>query len=93
MIDRRKLQICRVMSIRSGAVSGLRVSVQRCPDEKDNARNSDVVQDEKWLNLGGPFREIHLGKMEGKNFANKIELLMASLSKPIPAPVPASSQS
>ena len=81
------------MSIRSGAVSGLRVSVQRCPDEKDNVHYSDIVQDEKWLNLGGPFQEIHLSKMEGKNFANKIELLMASLSKPIPAPMPPPPQS
>ena len=81
------------MSIRSGAVSGLRVSVQKCPDPTDSAHFSDVIQDEKWLNLGGPFREIHLSKMEGKNFANKIELLMASLSKTIHAPSPVAPQS
>jgi len=38
-----------------------------------------VVTAQKWVNAGGPFHEVHLDKMEGKNFVNKIELLMACL--------------
>lgn len=43
---------------------------------------SELVQDKKWENLGGAFKEVKLEKMEGKNFLNKMELLMACLSSP-----------
>ncbi len=82
----------RVISVRSGAVSGVRVSVQKCPDpdaapaQTNGAAAADSIQDDKWRLLGGAFREVHLDKMGGKNFANKLELLMASLAKAVPTP-------
>ena len=77
---------CRLLSFRSGAVSGLRVSVQYCPDPEASKHRSDVIQDEKWHDLGGPFRQIHLDKMDGRNFVNKVELLMAAFSQKLAPP-------
>jgi mediator of RNA polymerase II transcription subunit 17 len=39
-----------------------------------------LVKERKWENLGGMFKETRWDKMEGKNFLNKMELLMASLT-------------
>lgn len=71
----------RVLSIRSGPVSGLRVFVQTCPRLPEENGSTTIVKDKKWAQLGGPFREVHLEKMEGRNFINKVELLMGCLAK------------
>ena len=39
-----------------------------------------IVKDIKWEHLGTTYRELRWEKMEGKNFLNKMEFLMASLS-------------
>lgn len=71
----------RVLSIRSGPVSGLQVSVQKCPKSAADVNGQSVIRDSKWNNLGGPFQDIKMAKLEGRNFANKIELLMAALTR------------
>ncbi|XP_055595280.1 mediator of RNA polymerase II transcription subunit 17-like [Uranotaenia lowii] len=38
-----------------------------------------LVQGRHWEHLGGHFKEVRFDKMEGKNFHNKMEFLMASL--------------
>lgn len=40
-----------------------------------------LVQGKFWENLGSEFREVKFDKMEGKNFLNKMEYLMAACSK------------
>ncbi|XP_037088914.1 mediator of RNA polymerase II transcription subunit 17-like [Pollicipes pollicipes] len=39
-----------------------------------------LVTEHKWEQLGGAFRQVKWEKMEGRNFLNKMELLMANLS-------------
>lgn len=39
-----------------------------------------LLQGKYWENLGGHFKEVRFDKLEGKNFLNKMEYLMASLS-------------
>lgn len=39
-----------------------------------------LVQGAHWEHLGGHFKEVRFEKLEGKNFLNKMEFLMASLS-------------
>lgn len=39
-----------------------------------------LVQGRHWEHLGGHFKEVRFDKMEGKNFHNKMEFLMASLT-------------
>lgn len=59
---------------------GIQVFIAQSP--RKEFFNSELVQDKKWENLGGAFKEVILEKMEGKNFLNKMELLMACLSSP-----------
>lgn len=42
---------------------------------------SSLVQGKFWENLGGNFREVQFEKMEGRNFLNKMEFLMAACTK------------
>uniref|UniRef100_A0A6B2EPP0 Mediator of RNA polymerase II transcription subunit 17 n=1 Tax=Phlebotomus kandelakii TaxID=1109342 RepID=A0A6B2EPP0_9DIPT len=39
-----------------------------------------LVQGKYWEHLGGHFKEVRFDKLEGKNFLNKMEFLMASMS-------------
>ncbi len=73
------LSVYRVLSVRSGPVSGVRVFLQKCPREATQD-SGGLPLDPKWSLLGGPFQEVHLDRMEGRNFINKMELLMASLN-------------
>ena len=68
----------RIIAIRCGPQSGIEVSISKSPQELD-FYPSTLVRDRKWQNLNGSFREVNWQKIEGKNFINKIEYLMASL--------------
>lgn len=68
----------RIIALRYGTNSGIQVSIQASP-RKDFYTNN-LVKDMKWQNLGGDFKEVRWEKMEGRNFINKMELLMASLT-------------
>ncbi|KAG8180030.1 hypothetical protein JTE90_026632 [Oedothorax gibbosus] len=69
----------RVIAIRCSPKNGIHVSVSFSPQTTD-FYPSTLVRDRKWQNLAGSFREVTLEKMEGKNFLNKLEHLMASLT-------------
>ncbi|XP_049868018.1 mediator of RNA polymerase II transcription subunit 17 [Pectinophora gossypiella] len=70
----------RMIAIRCEPSVGIQVFIAQSP--RKDLFSSELVQDKKWENLGGAFKEIKLDKMEGKNFLNKMELLMACLSSP-----------
>ena len=62
-------------------MSGMKVTVQKCqlPSNGVILTKGNIVTDPKWALLGGPFHEVHLEYMEGRNNCHKIELLMACL--------------
>ncbi|XP_045447594.1 mediator of RNA polymerase II transcription subunit 17 [Melitaea cinxia] len=70
----------RMIAIRCEPSVGIQVFIAQSP--RKDFFVSELVQDKKWENLGGAFKEVKLEKMEGKNFLNKMELLMACLSSP-----------
>lgn len=69
-----------MLSIRSGSTSGLHVYLKI--DDSDNMDPSiAALVDPKWQSLSGSFREIDLEQVEGRNFATKLELIMAMVNK------------
>ncbi|KAK7157014.1 hypothetical protein R3I94_006924 [Phoxinus phoxinus] len=68
------------ISVRNGPESGCKVLVQFPRSQAKELPKSDVVQDGKWTHLRGPYKEVHWGRMEGRNFVYKMELLMAALT-------------
>ncbi|XP_055950781.1 mediator of RNA polymerase II transcription subunit 17-like [Argiope bruennichi] len=69
----------RVIALRCSPKNGIHVSVSFSPQTTD-FYPSTLVRDRKWQNLAGSFREVTLEKMEGRNFLNKLEHLMACLT-------------
>ena len=69
----------RVLAIKSGPSSRIRVYVQS--SQKENNKSRTLPSDNKWQFVGADFKEVDLSKFEGKNFASKLELLMATLSR------------
>lgn len=59
-------------------VNGIQVAIAHSP--RKDFFPGQLVRERKWENLGGSFKEVRWDKMEGKNFLNKMELLMASLT-------------
>lgn len=73
-------QLCVLLStVRNGPESGCKVMVQFPRCQSKELSKSDVLQDNKWQHLRGPFKEVQWNKMEGRNFVYKMELLMAAL--------------
>lgn len=68
------------VSVRNGPESGSKVMVQFPRCQSKEVPKSDVLQDNKWNYLRGPFKEVQWNKMEGRNFVYKMELLMAALT-------------
>ncbi|XP_063807508.1 mediator of RNA polymerase II transcription subunit 17 [Pseudophryne corroboree] len=68
------------VSVRNGPENGSKVMVQFPRSQCKELPKSDVLQDNKWHYLRGPFKEIQWNKMEGRNFVYKMELLMAALT-------------
>lgn len=69
----------RVISFRSGPTSGQRLMVKTLDPEAES-HPSPAVTDPGWLEHGAPFKEVNLEKLEGRNLASKIDMLMAHLS-------------
>ena len=65
-----------IIAIRCGPHSGIEVKYCQSPQE---FFPSTLVRDLKWQNLTGSYREVDWERIEGKNFINKMEYLMASL--------------
>ncbi|XP_065209478.1 mediator of RNA polymerase II transcription subunit 17 [Planococcus citri] len=68
----------RLIAIRCEPQGKVHVSIAHSP--RKDFFSGQLVKERKWENLGGPFKEVRWDKMEGKNFLNKMELLMASLT-------------
>lgn len=68
----------RVIALRCGPQSGIQVGIQSAP--RKDFYPGQLVKDLRWENLGSNFKEVRWDKMEGRNFLNKMELLMASLT-------------
>ncbi|OXB58976.1 hypothetical protein ASZ78_004380 [Callipepla squamata] len=67
-------------TVRNGPESGSKVMVQFPRSQCKDLPKGDVLQDNKWNHLRGPFKEVQWNKMEGRNFVYKMELLMAALT-------------
>ena len=70
-----------MLSVRSGPSSGLKVFVKTDQTQKEMDNVLSSLINPKWLHLSGTFREIDLEQIDGKNFAMKLELVMAMLNK------------
>lgn len=68
----------RLISVKCEPQGNVCVSIAHSP--KKDFFGGQLVKERKWENLGGSFKKVRWDKMEGKNFLNKIELLMASLT-------------
>lgn len=68
----------RLIAVRCEPQGAVQVSIAHSP--KKDFFSGQLVKERKWENLGGAFKEVRWDKMEGKNFLNKMELLMASLT-------------
>lgn len=68
------------ITVRNGPESGSKVMVQFPRSQCKDLPKGDVLQDNKWNHLRGPFKEVQWNKMEGRNFVYKMELLMAALT-------------
>lgn len=72
------LIICRMIAVRCEPQTGVQVAIAHSP--RKDFFPGQLVRERKWENLGGSFKEVRWDKMEGKNFLNKMELLMSSLT-------------
>ncbi|XP_015119138.1 mediator of RNA polymerase II transcription subunit 17 [Diachasma alloeum] len=68
----------RMIAVRCEPQTGVQVAIAHAP--RKDFFPGQLVRERKWENLGGSFKEVRWDKMEGKNFLNKMELLMASLT-------------
>lgn len=69
--------IYRMIAVRCEPQMGVQVAIAHSP--RKDFFPGQLVRERKWENLGGSFKEVRWDKMEGKNFLNKMELLMSSL--------------
>ncbi|XP_078594072.1 mediator of RNA polymerase II transcription subunit 17-like isoform X1 [Branchiostoma floridae x Branchiostoma japonicum] len=70
----------RVISVRNSPSLGPLVSVQLTRQKGCETWRSDVIKDTKWDQVGGSFKPVQWDKAKGRNFVNKIELLMGCLT-------------
>lgn len=68
----------RLIAVRCEPQGKVYVSIAHSP--RKDFLSGPLAKERKWENLGSPFKEVRWDKMEGKNFLNKMELLMASLT-------------
>ncbi|XP_008545586.1 mediator of RNA polymerase II transcription subunit 17 [Microplitis demolitor] len=68
----------RMIAVRCDPQNGVQVSTSHSP--RTDFYPGQVVRERKWEHQCGPFKEVQWDKMEGKNFLNKMELLMSSLT-------------
>ncbi|KAK4300045.1 hypothetical protein Pmani_017759 [Petrolisthes manimaculis] len=68
----------KVIGVHSGPHQ--RVSVMVSSSPRPDFYPSTVVSGQRWENLGASWQEVRHDRMEGRNFLNKMELLMAALT-------------
>lgn len=49
---------------------------------RSDVETGRILNDARWEQLNAPYEEVRLEKMEGRNFLSRMELLMASLTRP-----------
>lgn len=84
----RNMVFFRLLQLRFGPQSGVTVKLQTLTEPI--SLNSKEIFSSKWSILRRPFRAININKIPGRNFAKRLETLMACLSVPAP-PVEAES--
>ena len=68
----------RVIAVRCGPQAAQpQVYLSSYPQRGDTAK-SQMLSDDRWENVRASYEEVRLGKIEGRNFLSKMELLMAS---------------
>lgn len=50
-------------------------------NEEDKFDDGLIIKDNKWNNIKKEFKEVNFDKIEGRNFLNKMEILIACMSK------------
>ncbi len=70
----------RTLAIRSDPLDGIKVLVKGCKNPHSTEQKSNVVTDPKWESIMTDFGEVDLARIPGKNFVNKMEMLMAVLA-------------
>ena len=68
-----------MLAIRSGPTSGLHVFLKTDRSEMDPS--TAALVNPKWQHLSSTFREVDLDQIDGRNFATKLELIMAVVNK------------
>jgi len=69
----------KILAVRCGPQAGhLKVYLASYP--RTEMEKNRLLQDSRWEQLNAPFEVVRLDKMEGRNFLNKMELLMAALT-------------
>ena len=74
---------CRVLAVRCGPQAA-HPQVFLATYPRADAEKNHILKDGRWEQLNAPFEEVRLEKMEGRNFLNRMELLMAALTSPTP---------
>ncbi|KAH9389102.1 Mediator of RNA polymerase II transcription subunit 17 [Tyrophagus putrescentiae] len=70
----------RMLSVKSGPHSGIKVKLSSAPQEF--FFQTELVNNPQWEQLNGPFKTVDWPRIPGKTFVNKMEYLMACLSCP-----------
>lgn len=73
----------RVIAVQVRCDPQIVVKVYVAHSPRDFYTSGPLVQGKFWENLGGHFKEVRFEKMEGKNFLNKLEFLIAALTKKV----------
>ncbi|XP_072021675.1 mediator of RNA polymerase II transcription subunit 17-like [Amphiura filiformis] len=73
----------RKIAVRSDPLEGIQVLVQgaKVSQSATCSPKSNVVTDFKWESLPSGYHEVNMSRMPGKNFLNKMELLLATLAQ------------
>ncbi|KAG5683576.1 hypothetical protein PVAND_012849 [Polypedilum vanderplanki] len=71
----------RVIAVQVRCDPQIVVKVYVLHSPKEFFTSGPLVQGKHWENLGSEFKEVNFEKMEGRNFLNKMEFLMAALTK------------
>ncbi|ESP02795.1 hypothetical protein LOTGIDRAFT_111028 [Lottia gigantea] len=69
----------KVLSLKSGAYNKIQMFLKEVTSSELNNLSTAVV-DPKWQKIMGTFKQIDVDRLQGKTFAQKVDMLMAKLS-------------
>lgn len=70
---------CRVLAVRCGP-QGAHPQVYLSSYPRSESEKSQILNEARWQQLNAPFEQVRLEKIEGRNFLNRMELLMTCLT-------------